>query len=359
MKIPAVSILIILLCTSVTLGQQQGVSVVVVTPLGQTQSFDQYQTIVATFNQPMVALAEVPQDEGTGPMIVEPAVAGKFRWMGTSTLTFIPSKRLPYGTQFTVRIPAGTKSVSGQTLQDEYTWEFQTVRPAVISTNPYGNQQFVELDHGILLRFNQKVDPAVVGKYISLEEHGAGAVAYPPFTTQIAPAGAQFGDNSILLTPAHPFKRGTSYTVRCNHGLPGVEGPLGMISDFVFSFTTYGELKFVRVYNVDGFNPAQNLELIFTNPVSPKDLIAHLTFIPPLVIEPDEYYEEYTTEQPSLRLPLKAEQEYAGILTPGLSDRFNNTITDTVRFRFRTGSYPPRVGMTTGQGVLEAYEAHR
>ncbi|HTP13110.1 MAG TPA: Ig-like domain-containing protein [Bacteroidota bacterium] len=335
--------------------QNQKLSLTVTTPLGLTQTPDQYQTIVATFNQPMTALREVPEDEGTGPMIIEPAVAGKYRWMGTATIAFIPAKRLPYGTLFTVKIPAGTKSVSGQSLATEYSWQFQTVRPAVINMSPYNGDRYVELDHGILLRFNQKVDPQVAARYISVEEHGNG-VAY---TAQIAPEKTHWGDNSILLTPAQPFKRGTSYTVRCRQGLPGVEGPLGMVNDFAFSFTTYGDLNFVRVKNGDRFNPAENLTLVFTNPVSPKDLIDHLSFQPPLRIEPDEYYEEYTTEEPSLRLPLKPEQDYVGIIAPGLKDRFRNVTKDTVKFTFRTGSYPPSVRMTTGQGVLEAYEAHK
>ena len=329
------------------------------TPRGLAQSVDQYQTVVATFNQPMVALKEVPEDEGTGPIIVEPAFPGKFRWMGTATLTFIPARRLPYGTEFTVKIPAGSKSISGQILARDFTWKFQTVRPAVINMSPYSAERYVELDHTILLRFNQHVDPQAASKYISIEEHSPGGIFYPPFTSQVAPARMNWGENTILLTPTQPLKRGTLYTVRCKQGLPGVEGPLGMVNDFAFSFSTYGDLKFVGLRNPDRFNPSENLQMTFTNPVSPRAVIQHLSFIPAMAIEPDEYYEEYTTEEPSLRLPLKAEQDYVGILAPGLKDRFNNVISDTVKFRFRTGSFPPYVWLTTGQGVLEAYESHK
>ncbi len=360
MKNPAAFILSLFCFTIVASGQQQqNVAVVVSTPRGQTQTIDQYQSIVATFNQPMVPLSEVPQDEGAGPMSIVPPVAGKFRWMGTSTLTFIPAKRLPYGTLFTVKIPAGTKSISGQMLPQEFSWQFETVRPAILSTDPYIGQTHVELDHSILLRFNQKVDPQVIGTFISLEEHIAQAVSYPTFTLQTAPDKVRFSEHSILIIPNQKFKRGTYYTLQCNQGLPGVEGQLGMLSNYPLSFSTYGDLKFVRVKNLDGFNPAENLQLIFTNPVAPKDLIQHLTFQPPLKIEPNEYYDEYTTTEPSLQLPLKAEQAYIGILSPGLKDRFDNAITDTVRFQFRTGSFPPYVWLTTGQGVLEAYESHK
>jgi len=349
------------------------------TPRGQTQSIDQYQTFVATFNQPMVPLREVPEDEGTGPLIIEPAVPGKYRWMGTGTLTFIPAQRLPYGTLYTVKIPAGTKSISGQTLAQDFVWQFQTVRPLVTNTEPYNTQNYVELDHRILIRFNQAIDADSVAKFMTVEAHGPHGTVEPAFSVeQYTPdtskqqirkyprrrpwkrEGAnQEADQTIVIMLREGLQRGTTYTIRCRQGLPGVEGPLGMISDFAFSFSTYGDLNFMGLEYKDRFNPSWNLTMLFTNPVSPKDVIEHVSFIPAMEIEPSEYYEEYTTPRVSLQLPLKAEQQYQGILRPGLKDPFGNTITDTVKFDFSTGSFPPYVWMTTGQGVLEAYEPHK
>ncbi len=380
MKHRALHTLLLFFATATAIGQpQRDVSVTVSTPRGLAQSIDQYQTIVATFNQPMVALKEVPEDEGTGPMIIEPATPGKFRWMGTATLTFIPAKRLPFGTEYTVKIPAGTKSISGRTLQQEFKWQFQTVRPMVLQTEPYNLQHFVELNHRIIIRFNQTIDAEAVGKFIAVQASGPNGVSSPGFTVeQYAPdtsrqvvrkrpfrrpwrrEGAnQEADQTAVIVLHDGLQRGTSYTITCRQGIPGVEGPLGMVSDYSFSFATYGDLKFTGLKYSERFDPSWNLVMLFTNPVSPKDVIQHLSFIPPMVIEPDEYYEEYTTPEVSLHLPLKAEQQYIGILAPGLTDRFGNTLTDTVKFQFSTGSFPPYVWMTTGQGVLEAYESHK
>jgi hypothetical protein len=252
MKNPALRILLLSCIADIAFGQQQrDVAVTVSTPRGLAQSVDQYQTIVATFNQPMVALKEVPEDEGTGPMIIDPAVPGKFRWMGTATLTFIPAKRLPYGTEYTVRIPAGTRSISGQTMPQEFSWQFQTVRPTVLYTEPYTAQQYVELNHRILLRFNQSIDAEVVSKYISVEAHGPDGIISPVFSVQMAiddtgrPAirkrygrqpwrrkGAdQNAEQTVLIILRDGLKKGTSYAIRCRQGLPGLEGPLGMVND--------------------------------------------------------------------------------------------------------------------------------
>ena len=378
----ALRILFFSCLASIAFGQQQRpLAVTVSTPRGQSQSVDQYQTIVATFNQPMVALKEVPEDEGTGPMIIEPSVPGKFRWMGTATLTFIPAKRLPFGTEYTVKIPAGTKSVSGQALSQDFVWQFQTVRPQVLFTEPYNSSTHVELDHRILIRFNQAVDAEAVAKFITVQAYGPGGTSSPAFSVQQFVAdttaraaskarrpsrpswrregGNQDEDQTVLVVLKDKMQRGTTYTVHCSQGLPGVEGQLGMATDYSFSFSTYGDLKFIGLKYSDRFNPSMSLIMLFTNPVSPKDVIEHVSFIPAVTIQPDEYYEEYTTVEVSLQLPLKAEQKYQGILAPGLKDRFGNTIKDTVKFEFTTGSFPPYVWMTTGQGVLEAYESHK
>ena len=376
----ALRIAILLCLGSIAVGQpQRDVTVMVSTPRGQTQSIGQYQTIVATFNQAMVPLREVPEDEGTGPMVIEPAVPGKYRWMGTQTLTFIPAQRLPYGTEYTVKIPAGTKSITGQTLQKDFVWQFQTVRPQVLYTEPYNGQTHVELNHRILIRFNQTVDAETVAKFVAVEARGPQGTftptytveQYVPDTTRQTPrryygrqpwrreGSNQEADQTVLIVVKDSLQRGTTYTIRCKQGLPGVEGPLGMPSDYTFSFSTYGDLKFTGLKYKDRFDPSWSLIMLFTNPVSPKDVIEHLSFIPPMAIEPNEYYETYTTTEVSIHLPLKAEQQYQGILSPGLTDRFGNTITDTAKFDFSTGSFPPYVWMTTGQGVLEAYESHK
>jgi hypothetical protein len=79
----------------------RSLQVVTVSPRGEVQTIDQVQMIVATFNQAMTALQEAPADESTGPLIITPAIPGKYRWQGTSTFSFIPGKPLPHATAYT------------------------------------------------------------------------------------------------------------------------------------------------------------------------------------------------------------------------------------------------------------------
>ena len=353
--------------------QPKPVQVVVSSPLGRTRTIDQTQTISVTFNQAMTPLRDVPQDEESGPMLINPPVKGKYRWQGTSTLTFIPTGSLPYATEYSVTIPAGTAAINGEKLASTFQWTFETPRPQLINHEPFDDQHSVELDFAILLRFNQPVDPETAAKSLSLEEHVGNQTAYPAFTTS-RPDTSQAKDrmrrmrwqrpgakdeiqNSLVLSPRAPFKKGATIIVRAKIGLAGVQGPLPSAEEYAFRFTTYNEFKFSRVANADGFNPDQALELVFTNPVYYDDLIHHLRFSPLLELESREY--NYAQDHIYLQLPLQPETEYTGFILPGLKDLFGQEIADTVRFKFRTGSYPPSVHMTTGQGVLEAYESHK
>lgn len=353
--------------------QQQNVQIVVSSPRGQTTSIDQSQTVYATFNQPMVPLREVPQDESAGPLIFQPPLAGKYRWMGTSTISFIPAQRLPYATGYTVTVPAGTRSLSGQTLQGPFVWQFETPRPRIVSTSPYQSQPHVEFDHSILIRFNQPIDPEAVSKFISIEERVGSAVRYPRYraerpskdnqgkrksVNENSDQADQRPEESVVLVPLEQFRKGASVTVRCKMGLLGSQGPLGMNSDYILNFTTIQEFTFLGIENGDGFEPSESLKLMFSNPVSQRELVRHLAFAPEVQIDLDQYSYDYPGTRIYLSLPLKPETKYTMTILEGLKDNFGNELVGKRTAAFRTGSYRPSVQMTTGQGVLEAYESH-
>ncbi len=345
--------------------QPRPLEIVVGSPRGPTHTIDQVQTIFATFNQPMVPLKEVPQDEDSGPLNIEPAVRGKYRWMGTTTITFTPRDTLPKATRFSVRIPASTKSLLGQSLPYDFVWQFETPRPFIVNFSPSNGAKFVELDHAVFVFFNQKVDPQTASKFMSVEERAGDQVTYPSFKVRLAtqeevkPHLGYRSEVTLVLTPDQPWKKGATILVTCKAGLPGIEGPLGMAADFSHQFSTYSEFAFMRLRNADGFSPSQSLMVIFSTPVSIKEMAMHLVLNPTVKINYESIEYDYTTEEVHLQLPLQPEMEYQGSFSPGLKDRFGQELKPDTKFRFRTGSFSPYVRMTTGPGILEAYESHR
>jgi len=142
--------------------------VIVKTPSGVTRNLRECQEIVAGFNQPMVPLEQLPEGDGTGPLVITPPLAGKYRWKGTATLVFTPKDTLPYGSSYSVKVPAGTKSLAGQALDRDAAWSFETPRPLLSSSQPWNGQENVDLKPMILLFFNQPMDTARAARFITV-----------------------------------------------------------------------------------------------------------------------------------------------------------------------------------------------
>src|SRR6185436_3159250 len=106
-----------------------------------------------TFSQPMVAISSQEEAAKFVPVKLVPEPHGKWRWLGTKTLLFEPDVRFPMATQYSVSVPAGTKSAIGGTLSNTNTWTFTTPPPIVKTTYPDSSTpqlldslMFVELD---------------------------------------------------------------------------------------------------------------------------------------------------------------------------------------------------------------------
>lgn len=127
------------------------------TPCGQLLSLRDAETIVVSFDREMVPLEALPEDKIVSFMEINPPTSGKFRWMGTKTLTFSPDTRFPFSTEIRIRIPKGTQSLDGHILGEDFSWSFQTPRPRLISHFPEDKQRGLRLDTKILLVFNQPI----------------------------------------------------------------------------------------------------------------------------------------------------------------------------------------------------------
>lgn len=125
-----------------------------------------------TFSQPMIALGTVEQtDDADIPVVLEPAVPGRWQWIGTRTLRFEHDQsrfdRMPMATDYTVTVPAGTESASGGVLAADHVVAFSTPAPSV--SRVYPNGESLDLDTVWVAFFDQRVDPEAVLAATSLE----------------------------------------------------------------------------------------------------------------------------------------------------------------------------------------------
>jgi len=163
MKRSVVALVVLLL--SLPVFAANGLRVVSAGPVGETATLAEANEVRVVFSEPMVSLGRLPQTEAAPFFKIAPAVKGKFRWSGTTTLIFTPDQQLPFATQYTVTVDKSAKSIAGKTLDQPYQWTFSTPTIQLRSTDWYRR------DNGaivIALRFNQPVDSKVVLPHLRL-----------------------------------------------------------------------------------------------------------------------------------------------------------------------------------------------
>ena len=140
-------------------------------PSGEVASVEEANEIRVVFSEPMVAMGRVPGNRRPAFFTIRPAVAGTYRWSGTTILVFTPARPLPLATKFDVTIAASAAAVSGRRLQAPVTFSFITPTARLLKTNWYRPGGRFDAAPIILLYFNQPVKPDVVAAHVRAAFH--------------------------------------------------------------------------------------------------------------------------------------------------------------------------------------------
>lgn len=125
---------------------------------------DESSSITITFNRPMVPLTTLDILAGNDvPVEITPVTEGKFKWISTRTLQFIPNTHLVRSAHYSVKILDGFISMDGLPVA-KYTHNF-TTRPLDFQGVTEG---LIRYNQPIELRFNQPVDLEAVKNRLSL-----------------------------------------------------------------------------------------------------------------------------------------------------------------------------------------------
>src|SRR4051812_25289818 len=136
-------------------GADGSLAVVAARPQGKT--YGNFRPTI-TFTKPVVALGTVEQTKDAAPPAkIDPAIAGEWKWLGSSSLEFVPKGLVPYSTKFTVTVPAGLKAVDGAALQADYVFAFTTPEPELQSSEPVDGFRWLGPNQKMNLVFNQPV----------------------------------------------------------------------------------------------------------------------------------------------------------------------------------------------------------
>ena len=331
-------------------------------PQGPLEGLREADQIVIVFDRTMAPLEPLPIEDDGNLLRIEPSFPGQYRWMGTRALTFTPKVRFPFGTEIKVTVPAGLRSLEGYALGKDYTWTFQTPRPALVRSLPAHNDRQIRLDSPVYLVFNQPVKDDKAKDFIAFAGAGPEGKIHTPGFSISHPDAKKTGeagiegsmDRVLLLEPGEKLRTDFTYTVELKAGLPPKDGTLGMERGAVLKFETIRTFLFEGLLN-ESITPGDELQFKFTNRVSYKEFLQKAVFEPK--IEIPDYYQSWEHGNVDLyvSLPLLPETSYTVRIPADLKDEFGNALGRPAEAKFKTGSYPASVHMTTGHGVLEAY----
>jgi uncharacterized protein YfaS (alpha-2-macroglobulin family) len=187
-------VLAVLLFTSLAHAATDKLTIIKAGPVGELAQLSEANEVRVIFSEPMVALGRIPKVLTVPWFHIAPEVAGKFRWSGTTTLIFTPSKALPYATKYEVTVDADAAAVSKRTLGKAYHFSFVTPTIQLKVVDWYRKGGKVDGPVFIALRFNQPVDPANVAAHLTARysPHEFTAVDIPALARLTAPERAAF-----------------------------------------------------------------------------------------------------------------------------------------------------------------------
>ncbi|NUP12063.1 MAG: hypothetical protein HOW73_38955 [Polyangiaceae bacterium] len=315
--------------------------------------------ITVLFNKPMREV-ELAGKEAPFPAVVDPPIAGTWQWAGTRAASFIPAReggggsfRLPSATKYTVTIPKGTKSLDGDTLTEEFRFEFETERPHVVSTSPYADANGLRPESTFTLFFDQPIDEGLLGKHVSMS---AGGKMVPVRLTRPEPDN----DKRFLVTPTQPLPTASTITLDVKAGLKGKEGPLAQAEAQSFKFETYGplvveELRCASHRADHKCDAPDGVRLRLSNPVTIKQLKKVVSIDPPVKLRwPSWMSDDDQYDSIDLNGAFLPGKSYTIHVKTPLKDVYGQSLATAADKPIQFGDLDPiaRIGVT--DGVLEA-----
>ena len=245
--------------------------------------------VTVTFNQPMIPLASLADlRKLPAPLLVKPALRGKHRWLGTSTLSLEVTSRIPYSTKFTAWVPQGTTSEAGKVLEKKHRWTFETPRLKITSALPARWESHAVPTTPIALLFNQRINVEKVFAAMSLVGQNAPKLRLVPPSQwkKLGPIGVTASrwekGRVMVVKPVRALRKGRYYYVMVKGGVVAGEGPLPS-HPVTTGFTTYGPLKVIKLRCGWGRQPCRpdtSKSLQLSNRLKSDDLSKLITMAP-------------------------------------------------------------------------------
>ena len=308
------------------------------------------------FSRPLRAL-DLAGDEAPPPIELPPKLEGRWQWVGTRALVFVPKTgRLPGATPITVEVPAATRALDGSTLGALHRFTLKTPPPRLVRSTPHTGAVGLEPKTTLVLRFNQPIDPEVLTRVSSPVATTAGKPRPLKFSVK-RPDPQQ--PKRLEVIPAAPLPIHSSFVFSVGATLVGEEGPLPAGSPESLSFETYGPLAVTRVTcNRDTPNgdclAGSGLGIELSNAVALKKLRQALSITPAAGLAWESWREDDSeTNTASLSVKLRPGTTYTLRVSGDLGDRYGQRLGKAHVEKIVVDNLWPTVEIGVSGDVLE------
>ena len=311
-----------------------------VQPANGTQDVAPDATITIMFNRPVVPLSAISQSAGMPQLLTiksfaPPGVAGEGRWLNTSIYTFQPSPKQPFapGTTYQVRVSAGLTDTTGGLLPNDYTWEFHTELPKVVSFECSDPEPFVGPSPAISVTFNMPMEHTSVESHFTLSRKGGQNPVAGTF---------HWTDKTIVFAPSTPLELESTYTLNVSAGVRASAGGEGSSDDAQWTFSTIALPRITQTFPANGDRSAEpytSLQVTFSSPMQRDSLMPNLTILPTAT---DVYtsWDQYDT-QLYISFGAKPSTAYTFVFGADMQGRYGQKLGKTQRITFTTKRLAP------------------
>jgi hypothetical protein len=355
-----------------------------VQPAPTSEDIDPHTAVTVIFNRPVVPLTALSrQDELPDPLTFLPSVQGEGEWLNTSIYRFQPTEGFQPATVYKARIAAGLEDTMDGILEEDYTWVFTTLRPAVWAWHPRTNAEHVAPGAHISVTFNQPMDHAATEAAFSLKVGGqpiAGtfrwADAPDPSETDTRPrawwgskppeSAYDLQGETMAFVPDAPLPRNASCVATVSTAAKararedtGGHPTAGLVGDFNWSFRTVLDPGIVSTSPNDGetdVNPYGDVRITFASPMLRDGFLEYLRITPPMT-NVYTYWSNADTEV-RIRFPRDPATAYTLELSSETPDKYGAPLGEALRLRFTTGDLAPYARLNTGGGRLGTFNAY-
>jgi uncharacterized protein YfaS (alpha-2-macroglobulin family) len=309
-------------------------------------------TITVSFDRPVVPLvstqqlADLPQ-----PLTFDPPIEGQGEWVNTSIYVFTPGKPLSGGTTYTASIPAGLKDAVGATLENTFTWTFETLPPEILNVSPYQGQGLVPLDSMVSVQFSQPMDRPSTEEAFILQHEG-----------QRVPGKIDWlSDNTWLtFTPADTLQIESSYVISLAPTARSASGESQLESGISYQFSTVPYPGISDTYPENGdkdVSPGSGVTFYFKSPMNTDTFERKAEIITPEGVKWEPVV--YGSSQFYMDFVSQPETQYTVRFKRGAEDIYGNAIDTDYTFTFTTGKIEPWAALpSAGRFVItNAYRA--